>query len=879
LDDPDAAATNYCLGVRAPGGSCTITNSMGTAFFLQLQLDESSGTGVFNPFVRISANTPEEQAVNSSGRNLPWDENTSPQWTRDLRLDEVPTLACPDDSPWPGETCREFALDMNEEGSGSEVYLSLDALRLYISPNDHICDTDAGCKGQGNGFVFDPWALDFGLTDGELVWALDGIKEAANAIGLDYSNDQGSGRADMAVYVLNSQFGDAGVECFYDQGMGDDCGWYVHLYSYFGVMDIQGDGYEEWKVRTLPIVQVEKTADVIADMRWNWEVTKTPDASYDLFTGDQVVQQYDISVDKVDYTYENFRVQGTITITNPDKKDPVMITSITDVLGTTDATGTLTCPFSVAPDGTVSPAYELAKNSSVQCDYGPIAVGDDFLGATNTATVALESGGAFEGHADADPAAVQVDEEIDESVTLTDDVNTSLSEQFTDDGSTSYQWTWYCDADEGDNTNVATIKGDDSGNDLASDDATVTLGCHDLTVSKDATTAFTRAFDWQIDKQADQTSIGPLSSGQSFQVEYTVTVDLATTPWVDSDWAVSGSITIANNNPSLAADLTDVADVVSPAIDASVDCSGATSVPAGGSISCTYSADLADASSRTNTARATMQNKEYYWNDATPTDIGTTDYSGNAAVAFGDPTTLVDACIDVSDEFPEFALANPGASACYDETLPKSFTYSKTFDAADYNDCETTDVDNTASYIADDTGETGSDMWTVTIIRDCPTCTLTQGYWKTHNDEFWGGAPDDPVWYDLLPGDGASATFFLSGASYFDVMWTAPAGNAYYQLARQWIAAKLNYEAGSSGGTAVDDALQFGQELFSSYSPAQVETWTNDSGGTLPSFGDVTRHDVIGAAATLASFNEGTAGPGHCDDDGLFTVFDQTPIS
>lgn len=130
---------------------------------------------------------------------------------------------------------------------------------------------------------------------------------------------------------------------------------------------------------------------------------------------------------------------------------------------------------------------------------------------------------------------------------------------------------------------------------------------------------------------------------------------------------------------------------------------------------------------------------------------------------------------------------------------------------------------------------------------DCPTCTLTQGYWKTHNDDFWGGAPDDPTWYDLLPGEGASTKFFDNDFTYFEAMWTAPAGNAYCILARQWIAAKLTYEAGSSGGLEVDQALAFGEALFSTYTPAEVASWTNETG----------RHDVIMAAATLASFNEG----------------------
>jgi hypothetical protein len=874
LGDPSDPATVYCIDTRTIGGDCSFTNSTGTGYFLQLNLDESSGTGVFDPFVRISANTPEQQAVNTSGRDLVWDENSSPQYTRDLRLDEVPQVECPPDSPWPGATCREFALDTNEEGSGDEVFLSLDAVRLYVSPNQKICDVTV-CKGSSNPFTFNKFATDFGLPNAELVWALDGISETNNAVGLDYTNDNGSGRADLALYILDSEF-DAYPNCDYDQGLGDDCTEFVHLYSYFGVMDIQGDGFEEWDVRILPIVLVEKTAEVVADKRWNWTVEKTPDEEYDLFTGDQIVQEYDVTVTKAGFDYENFRVQGTITITNPDKKNSAFITMVTDEFGTTDLTSTLVCSDGLDPaaDGTVDPPYELAKNSSVTCSYGPSPV-DEFTTETNTATVRLESGGQFEGSADADGNNPSVDDEIDESVTLTDDVKTDLEEQFTDTGSTSYQWTWSCDADEGANVNIATITGDDSQSVLGTDDATVTLNCYDLTVTKDANETFERQYFWQILKEANETSIGPLSSGQSFNVDYTVTVDLDDpTAFTDDDWAVNGTITITNNNPTLTADLTGVTDVVSPAINATVDCSGATSVAAGSYIECTYSADLPDATQRTNTATATMQNKKYFWDDSTPENIGTTDYSGTADVIFGDPTSVVDECIDVSDTFPEFAAQNTDVTVCADDPPPVAFMYTKSFYADDFPDGTKSVVRNTATFTTNDNGTQGSSEWALTVIRDCPTCNLTQGYWKTHNDVFGGGAPADPTWYDLLV-DGASTTpFFLSGGSWYDAMWTAPAGNAYWILSRQWIAAKLNYEAGSSGDASVDAALQFGLELFTTYTPAEVMMWDNDVGGTLPSFGDVTRHDVIMAAATLDAFNNSN----HCDDDLDYTAQDDVPI-
>ena len=103
------------------------------------------------------------------------------------------------------------------------------------------------------------------------------------------------------MYVPESNFPPAAsAACPYDQGLGDDCPYFVHFYSHFGANSSQDDGFEEWDVRVLPIVLVEKTANVVADKRWNWTVDKTPDADYDYFVGDSVIHEYDIDVEVTD---------------------------------------------------------------------------------------------------------------------------------------------------------------------------------------------------------------------------------------------------------------------------------------------------------------------------------------------------------------------------------------------------------------------------------------------------------------------------------------------------------------------------------------------------------------------------------------------------
>jgi hypothetical protein len=128
------------------------------------------------------------------------------------------------------------------------------------------------------------------------------------------------------------------------------------------------------------------------------------------------------------------------------------------------------------------------------------------------------------------------------------------------------------------------------------------------------------------------------------------------------------------------------------------------------------------------------------------------------------------------------------------------------------------------------------------------TCTLTQGHWKTHSE--FGPAPYDLTWA-LLP-SGASTTFFLSGKTWYGALWTAPSGgSAYYILAHQYMAASLNVLFGVTPTAAVSAALAGAATFFTTATPATSLT-------------SAQRAALIAMAGTLASFNEGAIGPGHC---------------
>ena len=161
---------------------------------------------------------------------------------------------------------------------------------------------------------------------------------------------------------------------------------------------------------------------------------------------------------------------------------------------------------------------------------------------------------------------------------------------------------------------------------------------------------------------------------------------------------------------------------------------------------------------------------------------------------------------------------------------------------------------NMASFVTNDTETTGSDTWTVNATVACGTgCSLTPGYWKTHSA--FGPAPFDDTW-DQLAND-ENTPFFSSGKTYYQALWTAPSGNAYYILAHAYIAAQLNQLNGASIPTNVLTAFNSATTLFGTYSPAQVAALRGNS---------PIRAQFISLAGILDAYNNGITGPGHCSE-------------
>jgi hypothetical protein len=579
---------------------------------------------------------------------------------------------------------------------------------------------------------------------------------------------------------------------------------------------------------------VSKTANTTFTRTFNWTIDKsvTPD-TLNMFTGDRGAVQYTVAVVKTGFTDSNWAVSGVITIQN----NTPLVATITGVSDQISGAGSPT------PNCGVTFPHNLAAGGTLTCSY--TASLPDGASRTNTATVTT-SGNVAGGNGTA-PVAFGNPTTVVNGTINVDDTNGS-SWSFSDSGSVSYTKTFACDADEGTHNNTATIR--ETGQ---SDSATVTVNCYELTVTKNANTSLSRTWNWTIDKSANQTNL-LLSDGQLFPVNYEVKVNASST---DSAWAVNGTITVQNNTP-LVATITGVSDQISGAGSPTPNC-GVTfpySLAAGGTLTCSYTASLPDATSRTNTATATIQNYSYD-KDGNPTPSGTTNFSGTAAVSFSNAAvTEIDECIAVSDT----NVGNLGTVCAGD--APKTFTYSLTFgkhpDADVKLQCGNNTHTNIASFVTNDTGATGQDTWTVNANVACNQgCTLTQGYWKTHSHR--GPAPADDAWFTLGDVDndgvseGADETFFNSGKTYYQVLWTSPQGNVYYNLAHQYIAAKLNILNGASSTTAVDAAITFAENFFATKTPSSSLTRAE-------------RNEVTAKAAILDNYNNGLIGPGHCSE-------------
>jgi hypothetical protein len=193
--------------------------NIGSAIFGQNFL-HSSGTGVFDPFLRLQMKD-YEQGYNTSAKHAVLDDKEG-IWTHDL---ETSWLQPQNIS---GTDYYGFTLDINQDASGVDAYLSLMSLVIFQSNTASLNDVDTTTFASPSGATSVRYDMNAGGQ--------------SNRVDINYLvNSSGSGTADMILYVPTSLF---------------NSDKYVYLYSAFGFLDpgknylpppyLSDSGFEEW---------------------------------------------------------------------------------------------------------------------------------------------------------------------------------------------------------------------------------------------------------------------------------------------------------------------------------------------------------------------------------------------------------------------------------------------------------------------------------------------------------------------------------------------------------------------------------------------------------------------------------------------------------
>ncbi len=667
-------------------------------------------------------------------------------------------------------------------------------------------------------------------------------------------------------------------------------GKYSYEYTNTAEIQKQSDGSvidsDDAKVTVncyIPVV--DKTVKTSYDLEHVWDVEKKivdpEDGEVDSTTlnmnvGDDEDVNYKLTLNHSQVA-KNFAVSGDIYVTNPHPTEDMTVV-VSDNM-TNHGAINVVCDGS----GNASLTVGTGVNNEGHCSYSADLTNNTTRKNTATATLygnnysSNEKDVNFANTNPADigsigPTSVKLEDWLAGADSATIDQIIGIGDLIGDTKEIPYPRNFACPDDEGNQVNTVTIKDSNAAGPedpvLDQDQAEVTVNCHEPIVEKTATTTFDRKYIWDIDKSATNVEgrvLLPLNT--PFNVSYEVTVDASSE---DSNYQVTGNITVTNPNPDKDMSV-HVTDTLSNGVVVQLSCPDPLIIGPGTSNAegtCTYAADLTDSTSLTNTAKVTVGDYPEVYSNYPP-----------EPVTFSDPpTTETDKCVEVDDTM--ISMNDPNitlpmtfplpATVCADEA-PQTFSYSIQIQYDDPSlaqDCTdpnavSDEIPNVASFDVSstpDSGANGSDdeLVKVCITTSPPGCTLTQGYWKTHSK--YGPAPYDDTW-QIDDGEGGlidleDEPFFLSGMSYYDVLWETPkGGNAYYLLAHQWIAAYLN----ELNGALVADDLGDAQMLLEVHTPEELAL----KGKT----GNALRADFIELANSLDAYNNGETGPGHCSEN------------
>ncbi len=481
-----------------------------------------------------------------------------------------------------------------------------------------------------------------------------------------------------------------------------------------------------------------KTAGTSYTRTYSWDITKSANLTTHIgAAGDTFSSAYDVVVNQT-VADSNFAVSGNIVVSNP--------TPYTVSFGVTDSVGGNAAQISC-------PDKSLAPGASTTCTYSVNLTSK--ANGTNTATInslndKVGSATASANYTFGAPTTVVGDPTIN----VTDSVEGSLGSA-SGDKTFTYTTAFSCSSKPSDYTNGA--DSDTYPNTATivetkqSSNASVTVNCAlpALTAEKTAEGSFDRTITWSLSKSVDPASHSG-QAGASFQSIWTVT---ATKNVVEDNHTVTGDIIIAN--PAAIAQTFEVSDILDDGTKADVTCPTNT-VPAKDSVTCTYTANTANAAE----------------NVATVSAPGNNDVEAKALVTYtakvsGDETvTLSDAGFDnYSEEINNTTT----------KTFQETFTCSS--NAADYTNGSLTETYNNTANL---TGPNTNKEATASVKVTCQKPEVWKGETATGQGSRYPGSSN---WF-MYTGYTTSKVDLIAGQRYDagDIFMSRSGANTIIQI-------------------------------------------------------------------------------------------------
>jgi len=163
-----ASAPSYDLTTD----NATLTATINGAIWERFPVDTPTGTGNFNTFHQVQAH-PEEQGYNTDYTPKQFNEGSSANYNRSFLLSDMYQ------EQKGGVIYYEFQLDINEQKSDPNWYISLDTFQVWVTNNPNL-----------NGYVVGSPSGSF-PSGAQLVYDLDG--DGDTYIKMDFRTNPGSG--------------------------------------------------------------------------------------------------------------------------------------------------------------------------------------------------------------------------------------------------------------------------------------------------------------------------------------------------------------------------------------------------------------------------------------------------------------------------------------------------------------------------------------------------------------------------------------------------------------------------------------------------------------------------------------------------------------